>query len=77
LHHYKRRRSHCAEKSVHSRARKAAAIGRLRSNSQLIRSLVYKKWVNAASSLSFDDFYDKFSGAVMVNIDRIIDMAGL
>ena len=48
-----------------------------RSQSQLIRSLLYKKWVNAASPLSFEDFYDKVTGAIMMNVDRIIDMANL
>lgn len=48
-----------------------------RSNSQLIRSLLYKKWVNAASPLSFDEYYDKVSSSIMMNIDRIIDMANL
>lgn len=46
-----------------------------RSNSQLIRSLVYKRWVNAASTYSFDEYYDKFATAVMIHIDQIIDWA--
>lgn len=46
-----------------------------RSNSQLIRSLVYKRWVNAASKISFDEYYDKVSGAMMMHIDKIIDWA--
>lgn len=46
-----------------------------RSNSQLIRSLLYKRWVNAASKMSFEDWYDKVAGAMMFNIDKIIDWA--
>lgn len=46
-----------------------------RSNSQLIRSLLYKKWVNAASDVSFDEFYDAACRAMMANIDLIIDWA--
>lgn len=48
-----------------------------RSNSQLIRSLVYKKWVNAASNVDFETYYTKVCGAIMANMDRIIDSAGL
>lgn len=48
-----------------------------RSNSQLLRSLIYKKWVNAASDLTFEDFYTKVCGSIMVNMDRIVDMAAL
>lgn len=46
-----------------------------RSNSQLIRSLVYKRWVNAASSMPFEDYYTKVCGSIMMQMDRIIDMA--
>lgn len=44
-----------------------------RSNSQLLRALVYKKWVNAASSESFDDFYQRFIFGVMRDIDELVD----
>jgi hypothetical protein len=46
-----------------------------RSNSQLLRSLIYKRWVNAASKITFDEFYDKVIGSAMVNVDKIIDWA--
>lgn len=46
-----------------------------RSNSQLIRSLVYKRWVNAASPESFEDFYDKVCRIIMREIDLLIDQA--
>ncbi len=46
-----------------------------RSNSQLIRSILYKKWVNAASPISFDEYYDQVSRAIMVHIDKITDWA--
>lgn len=46
-----------------------------RSNSQLMRSLLYKRWVNAASAMSFEDYYTKVMGAAMVNVDKIIDWA--
>ena len=46
-----------------------------RSNSQLLRSLIYKRWVNAASKMSFDDYYDKVIGSAMINVDKIIDWA--
>lgn len=48
-----------------------------RSNSQLLRSLLYKKWTNAASPLSFDDFYTQFTGQVMMEMDKLIDRAHL
>jgi len=44
-----------------------------RSNSQLIRSLIYKKWVNAASDVDFDTFYDGVCRAIMANVDVVID----
>lgn len=44
-----------------------------RSNSQLIRSLLYKKWVNAASSESFEDFYDRVCRGIMRDVDELID----
>lgn len=44
-----------------------------RSNSQLIRSLLYKKWVNAGSDISFDTFYDQVCAAMMINLDKIVD----
>ena len=46
-----------------------------RSNSQLIRALLYKKWLNAGSDIEFSAYYDKVSSAIMVNMDRITDMA--
>lgn len=46
-----------------------------RSNSQLIRALVYKKWVNAASAISFDECYDMVCREIMLQIDRIMDDA--
>jgi hypothetical protein len=46
-----------------------------RSNSVLLRSLIYKRWVNAGSAISFDDYYDKIMGAAMINVDKIIDWA--
>lgn len=46
-----------------------------RSNSQLIRALVYKKWLNAGSDIDFDTYYDKVCGAIMVNMDKITDWA--
>lgn len=44
-----------------------------RSNSQLFRSLLYKKWVNAASDESFDDFYDGVMQILMFKVDYVID----
>lgn len=44
-----------------------------RSNSQLIRSLLYKRWVNAASSIDFDEFYDKVSKTIMFHLNEIVD----
>lgn len=44
-----------------------------RSNSQLLRSLLWKKWVNAASSIPFEDWYAKFTYGVMRDIDELID----
>lgn len=46
-----------------------------RSKSQLLRSLIYKKWVNAASQIPFDEYYEKVIGTVMFNIDKVIDWA--
>lgn len=43
-----------------------------RSNSTLIRQLVYKRWVNAASSMSFEDFYDRVCREIMVSIDDLV-----
>ncbi len=44
-----------------------------RSNSTLLRSLLYKKWVNAASSDSFEDFYTKVIYGIMRDIDEVVD----
>lgn len=46
-----------------------------RSNSQLIRALVYKRWVNAASSLSFEEFYDRVCREIMLDIDLLSNRA--
>lgn len=43
-----------------------------RSNSTLIRQLIYKKWVNAASSMAFEDYYDGVCREIMMGIDDII-----
>lgn len=43
-----------------------------RSNSTLIRQLIYKRWVNAASNMDFELFYDQVCRAVMQNIDDLI-----
>lgn len=47
-----------------------------RSNSQLVRAMLYKKWVNAASQESFDDFYRRFSYLIMADMDVLIDKMG-
>jgi|SRR3569623_908897 len=44
-----------------------------RSNSQLLRSLLYKKWVNLASSEDFDTWYTKIIYGVMRDLDELID----
>lgn len=46
-----------------------------RSNSQLIRALIYKRWVNAASSLSFDEYYDAVCREIMLQVDVLVDQA--
>ncbi len=43
-----------------------------RSNSTLIRAIVYKRWVNAASNMPFEDYYDKVCREIMQSIDDII-----
>lgn len=43
-----------------------------RSNSTLIRQLLYKRWVNAASNIAFEDFYDGVCREIMQNIDDLI-----
>lgn len=48
-----------------------------RSNSQLIRALVYKKWVNGAATMDFDTFYDRVCGSIMMAMDKLIDQAGV
>lgn len=47
-----------------------------RSNSVLIRALVYKRWVNAASNIPFEDFYDGVCKEIMQNIDDLISKYG-
>lgn len=44
-----------------------------RSHSALLRNLLYKKWVNAASDISFEDFYSKFMYGVMRDADEFVD----
>lgn len=44
-----------------------------RSNSQLLRSLLWKKWVNAASNIPFEDYYQKFTYGVMRDVDELLD----
>lgn len=44
-----------------------------RSNSQLIRGLLYKRWMNLASSIPFDEFYDRISRGIMRDIDEFIE----
>ena len=46
-----------------------------RSNSQLLRSLIYKKWINAASEVPFEDFYTDVIHVVMFRINDMIDEA--
>ena len=46
-----------------------------RSNSVLLRNLIYKRWANAASKMDFDSYYDAVMASAMVNIDKIIDSA--
>lgn len=43
-----------------------------RSNSTLIRQLIYKRWVNAANTMSFEDFYDKVCSTIMREVDDLI-----
>lgn len=43
-----------------------------RSNSTLIRQLMYKRWVNAASNIAFEDFYDGVCREIMQSIDDLI-----
>ncbi len=43
-----------------------------RSNSTLMRQLIYKRWIEAASNESFENFYDKVCRAIMQNLDDII-----
>lgn len=44
-----------------------------RSNSQLLRSMLYAKWKNAASAISFEDTYSKFVHGVMSDMDRLVE----
>lgn len=44
-----------------------------RSNSQLLRSMLYGKWKNAASAISFEEAYAKFTYGVMSDMDELID----
>lgn len=43
-----------------------------RSNSTLIRALVYKRWVNAASNVDFETYYDIVCREIMQRIDELI-----
>lgn len=45
-----------------------------RSNSQLIRSLLWKEWSNGGSQLDmdFDEFYDKVSKTIMFHVKDIV-----
>lgn len=44
-----------------------------RSNSQLLRALLYKKWVNLASTEDFETWYTKIIYGVMRDLDELID----
>lgn len=44
-----------------------------RSASQQLRSLLWKRWVNAAAQVDFDEAYEKFIHAVMRDLDEIVD----
>ncbi len=48
-----------------------------RSNSTLIRQLIYKRWVNAASNMNFESYYDIVCHNIMSSIDDIIAKADL
>lgn len=48
-----------------------------RSNGQLLRALIYKRWLNAGSNLEAEDFYNAVMSSAMVNIDKIIESANL
>lgn len=43
-----------------------------RSNSSLIRALIYKRYINMATDQSFDDFYDGVCREIMMGIDDTI-----
>lgn len=43
-----------------------------RSNSTLIRQLIYKRWVNSASGVDFEVFYDGVCREIMQGIDDLI-----
>jgi hypothetical protein len=44
-----------------------------RSTSQILRSLLWKKWVNSASQITFEDFYEKFVFGVMRDCEELLD----
>lgn len=46
-----------------------------RSESQLTRSLIWKRWVNAASPYEFDTLYQECGRVIRSHIDAIIDEA--
>lgn len=48
-----------------------------RRNSELIRSLIRKKWYDAASNLDPEEFYTKVCASIMMNIDKIIDWSNV
>lgn len=47
-----------------------------RSNSQLMRALLYKIWLNAASSEPFEDFYDRMCMGMMRDMNELVDKYG-
>lgn len=48
-----------------------------RSMGQLFRALVYKRWMNAGSSLDAEEFYNAVMTSAMANVDKIIESANL
>ncbi len=42
-----------------------------RSNSTLIRQLIYKTWINAASNMEFEAYYDAVCRHIMQSIEEI------
>lgn len=52
---------------------KTLSLKDTRSNSQLLRSMLYGKWKNAASSISFEDAYATFTHRIMSDMNETID----